>query len=106
MKSLLNFIVLMLCSLTSYSQSFSVSGTVIDADNISIEFANIILLSEDESEVLKGTSTDDNGFFSILNLEEATYVLKISYIGFESFNQKIILRGNLDLQTIQLNEAS
>ncbi|WP_040252783.1 TonB-dependent receptor domain-containing protein [Psychroserpens mesophilus] len=106
MKSLLNFIVLMLCSLTSYGQSFSVSGTVIDADNISIEFANIILLSEDESEVLKGTSTDDNGFFSILNLEEATYVLKISYIGFESFNQKIILRGNLDLQTIQLNEAS
>ncbi len=96
----------MLCSLTSYGQSFSVSGTVIDADNISIEFANIILLSEDESEVLKGTSTDDNGFFSILNLEEATYVLKISYIGFESFNQKIILRGNLDLQTIQLNEAS
>ena len=90
----------------SYGQSLSVSGTVIDSENNPIEFANVIILSEDESEVLKGTSTDDNGFFSIVNLEEATYVLKISYIGFEGFDQKIILRGNLDLQTIQLNEVS
>jgi len=90
----------------SYGQSLSVSGTVIDADNNPIEFANIMILSEDESEILKGTSTDDNGYFHILNLETNTYILKISYIGFENFNQKIVLTGNLDLQTIQINEVS
>lgn len=90
----------------SYGQSLSVSGTVIDTENNPIEFANVVILNEDESDVLKGTSTDDNGFFSIANLEEAIYVLKISYIGFEGFDQKIILRGHLDLQTIQLSEVS
>jgi hypothetical protein len=90
----------------SYGQSLSVSGTVMDADNKAIEFANVIILSEDESEILKGTSTDDKGFFDIINLEPNTYILKISYIGFEDFDQKIILKGNLDLRTIKLNQVS
>ena len=90
----------------SYGQSLSVSGTVIDGDNNPIEFANVIILNEDESEILKGTSTDDNGFFNVINLDANTYILKISYIGFEDFNQKIILKGNLDLKTIQIDEVS
>ncbi|WP_052172465.1 TonB-dependent receptor domain-containing protein [Psychroserpens jangbogonensis] len=90
----------------SYGQSLSVSGTVIDADNNPIEFANVIILSEDESEILKGTSTDHRGYFNILNLETNTYIIKVSYIGFDDFNQKIVLSGNLDLQTIQLNQVS
>jgi hypothetical protein len=90
----------------SYGQSLSVSGAVIDTDNNAIEFANVIILSEDESEILKGTSTDDKGVFTIVNLEPNTYVLKISYIGFEEFNQKIILKGNLDLRTIKLDQVS
>lgn len=106
MKSLINLIVLSLCFVLSYGQNLSVSGTVIDVDNNPIEFANVILLNADESEILKGTSTDDNGYFNIQNIENNTYVLKISYIGFKEFNQKIILRGNLDLQTIQMNEVS
>lgn len=90
----------------SYGQSLSVSGTIIDADNNPIEFANVIILSEDESEILKGTSTDHQGYFNIINLETNTYILRISYIGFDDFNQKIVLSGNLDLQTIQLNQVS
>ena len=90
----------------SYGQSLSVSGTVIDADNNPIEFANVIILSDDESEILKGTSTDHRGYFNILNLETNTYIIKVSYIGFDDFNQKIVLSGNLDLQTIQLNQVS
>ena len=63
MKSLRIFTFLLLGSLLSYGQSLSVTGTVIDVDNNPIEFANVIILNEDESEILKGTSTDDNGFF-------------------------------------------
>ncbi|WP_456441789.1 TonB-dependent receptor domain-containing protein [Psychroserpens sp.] len=106
MKSLRIFTFLLLCSLLSYGQSLSVSGIVTDVDNNPIEFANVIILNEDESEIIKGTSTDDNGFFNVINLEANTYILKISYIGFEDFDQKIILKGNLDLKTIQINEVS
>jgi len=97
---------LLLYSLMCYGQTLSVSGTVIDVGNNPIEFANVIILNQDESELLKGTSTNENGFFSIENLEANTYILKISYIGFDNFDQKIILTGDLDLQAIQLSEVS
>ncbi|WCO01700.1 TonB-dependent receptor domain-containing protein [Psychroserpens ponticola] len=106
MKSLLNFTFILLCSLLSYGQSLSVSGTIIDIDKNPIEFANVIILNEDESEILKGISTDDNGFFNLINLAPNTYILKISYIGFEDFNQKIVLTGHLDLRIIELNQVS
>ncbi|WP_298901184.1 outer membrane beta-barrel family protein [uncultured Psychroserpens sp.] len=105
MKTLLNILLLFVCSFLSYGQSLSVSGIVIDDKNAPIEFANVILLNADESEILKGTSTDENGTFNFNNLEPNTYVIKVSFIGFNNYQQKIILNGNLDLRTIQLTES-
>ncbi|MFK7781547.1 MAG: TonB-dependent receptor [Psychroserpens sp.] len=96
----------LLCSLLSYGQDFFVSGTIIDTENNPIEFANVILLNEDESEILKGTSTNDTGVFVLNNLQARTYVIKVSYIGYTEFTQKIVLTGTLDLQTILLEEDS
>lgn len=106
MKSQSIFTFFLLCSLLSFGQDFSVSGTVIDAQNNPIEFANVVLFNEDESEVLKGTSSNETGFFDLSNLEAKTYVIKVSYIGFKDFTQKIILAGALDIQTIILLEDS
>ncbi|WP_225035954.1 outer membrane beta-barrel family protein [Winogradskyella sp. SM1960] len=87
-----------------FAQDYSVSGRVIDANNKPIEFATVVILTESEGDYLKGTSTDDTGFFNLSKLSETTFYLKISFIGFEEFQQKIILTGNLDLKTIQLND--
>ena len=46
------------------------------------------------------------GFFELTKLAAATYVIKISFIGLEEFEQKIVLTGDLDLISIQLNESS
>ncbi|SDG77205.1 TonB-dependent receptor domain-containing protein [Winogradskyella thalassocola] len=86
------------------AQDYSVSGRVVDADSNPIEFANVIILTEIDGDYLKGTSTDDNGFFSLINLSETTFYLKISYLGFEEFEQKIVLTGDLDLKNIQLSD--
>ena len=48
------------------AQDYSVSGRVVDADSNPIEFANVIILTEIDGDYLKGTSTDDNGFFSLI----------------------------------------
>ncbi|MBC2843917.1 TonB-dependent receptor domain-containing protein [Winogradskyella flava] len=97
------FIVL---SLNAFAQDFSISGKVVDANGSPIEFANIILSAENEESFFKGTSTDDEGFFKIDNLVDTTYFVRISFIGFEDFEQKIILKGNLNLKIIQLDETS
>lgn len=88
-----------------FAQEFSVSGKVVDSNNNPIEFANVVIIVESESKFLKGSSTDNAGFFKIDQLASDTYIVKISFIGFEEFEQKIILTGDLDLKTIQLNDT-
>ncbi|WP_299332976.1 outer membrane beta-barrel family protein [uncultured Psychroserpens sp.] len=105
MKSLLHIGLFLACSILSYGQNLSVSGTILDENNNPIEFANVVLYNADESDILRGSSTDDKGYFSISNLESQSYILKVSFIGYSEYKQKIVLTGHLDLKTIQLSES-
>ncbi|MBR9915136.1 MAG: TonB-dependent receptor [Algicola sp.] len=95
-----------MCSVLSYSQDFSVKGTIVDSNDTPIEFANVIIMSEDGSEALKGTSTDDKGFFEIKNLRANTYLINVRYLGYKEYRQIINLEGHLDLKFIVLAEDS
>ena len=97
--------ILFALSFFAFAQELSISGKVVDANNNAIELANVIVLAEDGIEFLKGTSTDDKGLFTLNSLSSTTYIIKITFIGYEEFEQKIILTGDLDLKTIQLNET-
>jgi len=97
-------VILFTLCFSAFAQDFSISGKVIDSNGSPIEFANVIISIENEEAFFKGTSTDNKGFFNLGNLSTSTYFIRISYIGYEDFDQKIILTGNLDLKTIQLNE--
>ena len=96
----------LLTCLVCHGQNISISGTVIDTNSNPIEFANVIVYSDDESTVLKGSSTDVDGFFNLQGLAPETYIIKISFIGYQTYQQKIILTGNLDLKTIMLSEEA
>lgn len=104
MKALRILLILLLCSYMGYGQDYAVSGKIIDAKGNAIEFANIIIYNDDQSEVLKGTSTGENGFFILNNLESNTYILKVSFIGYQTYEQKVVLTGSLDLKTIRLED--
>lgn len=67
-----------------------------------IPFANVILKNSLNKVVTAGI-TDDNGEF-LLIAEKGTYTLLISFIGYESFNQEVILEDNLRLEDIVLSE--
>ncbi len=97
--------ILFALSFFAFAQELSISGKVVDANNNAIELANVIVLAEDGIEFLKGTATDDKGLFTLNSLSLTTYIIKITFIGYEEFEQKIILTGDLDLKTIQLNET-
>ncbi|WP_460220365.1 TonB-dependent receptor domain-containing protein [Psychroserpens sp. MEBiC05023] len=91
-----------MCSFLGYSQEFSISGTVLDSNNQPIELATILILDSDETTILSGTSTDINGVFSLSNLAPNAYIIKIRFIGYQDYSQKIVLSGHLDLKTIRL----
>jgi outer membrane receptor protein involved in Fe transport len=80
------------CLLTcvfGWSQTHSVSGSVNDTVNETVAFANILLLRASDSTTVTGTSSDENGKFSINDIATGSYILKTSFIGYK-VNFKLI----------------
>ncbi|MFC4722813.1 TonB-dependent receptor domain-containing protein [Geojedonia litorea] len=88
------------------AQSFSVSGKVIDDNQHPVAFANVIVMTQQDSTIVKGVSTDDSGLFNLTNLEMNTYIFKISFIGFQEYFKVIETNRDIDLGTIVLEEET
>lgn len=97
-----NFILVFCLSITSYAQDLTISGNVVDDANQPILFANAIMYTSDQTQVVSGASTNENGQFSINNLTSGEYVLKISFLGFETETKNITLANDVNLDTIIL----
>ena len=76
-------ILLCFCTFFCFAQDFTISGTIKDDGNLSIPYANIVVLQAQDSTVVTGTSSDDNGQFTISSVVAGNYILKTSFIGFE-----------------------
>lgn len=98
-------------SFISFAQQTSIRGNVYDDETgETIIYANVYL--DDET---PRTTTDIEGFFSILNLKPGKHELKISFLGYETFEynfeiksgqtiyQKILLKtAGVNLQSIDI----
>ncbi|MGB5420392.1 outer membrane beta-barrel protein [Algibacter sp.] len=95
------FFVTTLC----FSQQFTITGSVKDANNEPIGYSNVVLIDKINSDVLKGTTTNEKGVFEFENVENGEYTLRISYLGFEDYTKEITLNKNINLENILLNES-
>jgi len=75
------------------------SGKVVDGQE-PLAFCNILLLDSD-STLLTGETADENGMFT-LNIESGNYLLQVSYVGYDNYNQSIQLAKDTDLGVLQL----
>ncbi len=62
-------------------QTFELSGEVRDERNEVIPFASVFLLRTTDSTLVKGTSADEQGMFTIQDITPNLYFLRASYIG-------------------------
>ncbi|MCB0461970.1 MAG: TonB-dependent receptor [Flavobacteriaceae bacterium] len=67
----------------TFSQTYTLSGVVKDTTNETVAFANILVLQSQDSTVVTGTSSDENGVFKIEDLESGKYLIKTSFIGYK-----------------------
>ncbi|MBT8324503.1 MAG: TonB-dependent receptor [Winogradskyella sp.] len=88
----------------SFAQGYEISGRIFDNNQSPISFANVILLTQNDSTFVKGTSTDDLGYFTINNVEGGSYILKTSFIGFKDVFRAIDVNKDIDLGPIVLEE--
>ena len=76
-----------ICSISSWGQ-YSLTGTVKDANNQPMEFANILLYSLPDTNVVKGETTDIDGRFAFVELKEGDYFVKAMMLGFADYNSE------------------
>lgn len=107
-KRLTTFLLLCLCSLMAMAQKISVSGLVWDGTlNEPLTGAAIVLLQPKDSVLVVGVSSDLEGKFKLPEVKSGNYLLRISYIGFQSHFRNITLSKktkDVDLGTITLQE--
>ena len=96
MKKISIFLFLFVSTLAN-AQSFTVSGKVVDENKNPLAGASILV-----KEIKKGASTDFEGNFSF-NLEKGTYTVEVSFLGYNTFLEKITLSKDeeyvIELQT-------
>ncbi|SMC75992.1 TonB-dependent receptor domain-containing protein [Moheibacter sediminis] len=110
-KSLkLAIFIFMTFSAVSYAQvpSVTISGTVKSkSDQSALPYAYVDLFSKKEPIIISGAVTDEEGRFSLPEIEPGNYILEISYLGFET-KQESIYVGSLsefiELPVFELNE--
>ena len=79
MRKKLYALVFSLCSV-AVSMAQSIKGTVVDETNNPLPFANVLLQDREES-FISGTTTDNEGNFTLKTTPDAT-TIEISYIGY------------------------
>lgn len=103
-RCIVTFVLITIATLAS-GQNFSISGSVKD-DNSPISFATILLYEIENDTPLKGTSTNEEGFFEIKEVPTNTYKLTISYVGFNNFEETFTLSENKNFGTINLQKTT
>jgi iron complex outermembrane recepter protein len=75
---------LLLFSVSAFSQKGSISGNVIDGTTKqSVDFAVVALLSAKDSSSITGSMTEPGGKFAFKNLNIGNYILRITFIGYD-----------------------
>ncbi|RYF19540.1 MAG: TonB-dependent receptor [Flavobacteriales bacterium] len=96
-----------LCTLTTYAQTGSISGKIVDESKLPIPGASVQV---DDTQKL--TVTDSDGNFRLTGLASGTYTLTAKYIGFASLKQtvtvvatNVVANFNLKGEQTNLNEV-
>jgi len=93
---------------TVFSQNSVVRGIVTDSRSGETLGSATIAIQPLPDGVLKGTSTDQNGFYQIGNLEAGDYLFQVRYVGFETHSDTISVPRGLQIisKNVSLNPAS
>ncbi len=86
---------------TAFWAQFQLSGTIQSSSGEPLPGANVRI----ENTYL-GTSSKRDGTYALTNLKEATYLIKVSYIGYETQIKSIELKGNLSTINFSLVQSS
>lgn len=92
---------------TSFAQTFSATGTVVDsAANKPLNGARVALTRLQDSTV-KGAVTDRQGVFTVEGLDRGRYAVRVSFVGYAPFERTVtVTNGTMRMGTIRLSAGA
>jgi hypothetical protein len=92
MKNSLFFIIPLFIVINLQAQQYNISGKALDSAKMAPLFgANVQIINQDDKHTT-GNNTDKEGNFLITGIAPGKYIIKVSYIGYKTFERKITLR--------------
>lgn len=89
---------------SSAQNLLTISGTVNDENGAAIEFATVVLKSK-VNEKLSGRTSDQKGKFKFEVKEKGTYLLQVSFIGYEEWKQEISFTESMNVGVITMKTS-
>lgn len=105
MKTNLTVLFLLFLGVFAMNSQHTISGKITDTDNQPLAYANIILYKIGDK-APKGTVSDDQGYYRFENLENGSYKLEISMLGFETKKIKEFQLNANKVFNVKLKEES
>ncbi len=82
-------------------------GKLLDAQSGKpVEYASVALLRTGDSSLLAGMLSKGNGDFDFRGLKPGTYLLKIYFIGYETFFRNVTVKNTADVGNIRLKATA
>ncbi len=96
----------LLCCASLLGQEYKVSGKVNETRGETIAYANILLYKAADTSYVKGTASNENGFFSFENVLPNNYLIRASYIGNHSDFKLVRVDSDLDIGPIYIDNTT
>lgn len=89
MKNLIPLFTLLLLPIVLLAQTGNIQGTISDENGIYLPGANIMITS-----LAKGAISNFDGRFTLVDIPQGTYTLKVSYLGYSDIEQEVTVNTN------------
>jgi len=109
MKQLLFVFICISFALNLVGQKYTIEGTVIDSNEVALEFTSVVLLQAKDSILIGFSITNKDGLFRIEDIEAGKYLLNASFLGYKDYFKKVGIKGDqsvIEFGTVQLEAAS
>lgn len=108
MKKITSIIITLFICLGSFAQQVNINGNVAEKNsNSPLGYVSVSLLKNQQQ--TKGALTNEQGNFTFNNIDAGTYQLRISYIGYKTYERNINISGKnteVSLEKVFLEEDS
>lgn len=105
MQKITLFFFLIALTFTSKAQNIKLEGIVTDNSKIGLEMANVMAVNETTKAMDGYSITNDKGKFQLSLKSNTTYTIKVSYIGYATFEEKITTGAENSTKVIVLVEG-